>query len=116
MKNVNLYYVSSVLEKIVTDATKLLGQKNEDYSFDDDVHYNFKTLAKACDVFNVDVTKPIGTIQFLTLLKIQRIFKLWNSDKPPVNESVDDTITDTLNYLVLGRTLQGDMDEKPEKD
>jgi len=82
-------------------ARSLLDKKNQDYSHDDDVHSNFKEMAKICADFGVDITRPEGIIEYHVLHKIHRIFKLINSADEPSNEPVKDSVVDLENYMTL---------------
>jgi len=92
-------------EHIFDTCIELLISKNADYSNNDDVHSNFKELAQLCRDLNVDVSTPVGCIQFMILMKTHRQFKLIREGKKPENESLQDTCTDKLNYEILLETL-----------
>ena len=97
----NLTELDSLLEKQGKRARELCVKKNADYSKDDDVHVNFKTVAQLCKVLEVDVSTPRGCIQFHILHKIHRLFKLINEGRTPENESVADTVLDEFVYSAL---------------
>ena len=97
------------LKKSNRAAEKLAIKKNKDYSKDDDVHANFRRVARLCDILEVDVRKPEGVIMFMILWKIQRLFKLTKEGTVPCNEPLFDTVVDINVYDAL---LIGYKEEK----
>ena len=93
-------------------ARSLLDKKNKDYSKEDDVHANFRRVAKLCELLEVDVSKPHGVLQFMILWKIQRWFRVINSGLPPVNENHENAAVDLHNYEDLLYTLLIDNEQK----
>lgn len=94
---------------------ELCRAKNADYSKADDVHNNFRTVAKLCDVLNVDARTPEGALEYLILHKIHRLFKLKREGKAPENESLFQNNVDLQNfedlYVTLERFVKALIDE-----
>ena len=76
-------------------------KKNKDYSRDDNAHKNFEELAAICKLMKVDVSAPLGCMEFLILFKLRRLFKLKRAGTIPENESLFDTVVDIEVYQDL---------------
>jgi len=72
--------------------------KGHDYANEEDCLLNFKTVAKLCEILNVDTTKSYGIAFLYKLFKLQREANLIFSEKTPQNETIIDTILDLSNY------------------
>ena len=76
-------------------------KKNKDYSVDENAHKNFEELAAICKLMKVDVSTPLGCMEFFILHKLRRLFKLKRAGITPENESLFDTVIDTEVYQDL---------------
>jgi len=77
-------------------------KKAKDYADPFDIHRNFKAVAKACEAFQVDPTKPAGTCMVYILLKIDRICNLvFKKGLKAENETVHDSIMDLAIYVEI---------------
>ena len=85
-------------QKLFDRRIELRRTKGNDYASEEDCLLNFKTVAKLCDIFNVDMTKSYGVAFMYKLLKLQREANLIFNDKQPKNESLVDTLLDLSNY------------------
>lgn len=74
---------------------KLLSSKNHDYSTVADPFLNFKESARFASITPAQVALvQIGN-------KMSRLTQLVGAGKDPMNEKVEDTIVDIVNYLLL---------------
>jgi len=92
------------LEKIIHSLRlETRKKKGHDYAQDENCLLNFENMAKLCEIFNVDVTKPHGVAFFYILLKLDRVANLvFRRKEKPENESVWDTVAiDGPNYFDL---------------
>lgn len=87
----------------VAQCVKVLISKGHDYNprEDEDITHNFKAIAAAIKAMEIDCTKPEGAADFFVVHKLIRKWSLLNSGKSPLNESLDDTLLDQLNYTIL---------------
>ena len=73
-------------------------KKNSDYATDDKPFYNFDISEYLISKFSNERDKtfvwPIAT-------KLARLSSLLNSSKPPNNESIEDSLVDIANYVIL---------------
>jgi len=78
-------------------------KKGHDYAVEEDVHRNFKAVAKMCEILGVDVSKPWGTCIFYILLKLDRTCNLlFRRKEKPQCEALEDTVAiDLANYVDL---------------
>lgn len=97
----NLLELKGLIYQINAKSEMLAVKKNKDYSKDDDVHANFDTVARLCNVLDVDVRTPQGVIMFMILWKIHRQFKLVREGAMPSNETLFDTGVDINVYDAL---------------
>ncbi len=94
-------YFITLYDTIVRKAVELNKGKSQDYASHTDVLSNFKRLSAAARELNIDVHTPQGYALFLVLMKIDRINNLSNQGTVAVNESMQDSFIDALNYLLL---------------
>jgi len=85
-------------QKLFDRRMELRWAKGNDYASEEDCLLNFKTAAKLCDIFNIDMTKSYGVAFMYKLLKLQREANLIFNNKQPKNESLIDTLLDLSNY------------------
>lgn len=92
-------------------AITMRERKAHDYSTDDDVLSNFKTVAGICGVFAkygtpIDTTTPLGCAMFLIILKLTRIMVLITLRKgAAANEPLGDSFVDAEVYLEIANEL-----------
>jgi hypothetical protein len=81
-------------ESIVTQLREILLRKGSDYATSD-VLSNFKLAGSICGLTSEK--------QCLSLIatKVARLGVLLSSDKPPTNESIDDSAVDLIGYSIL---------------
>ena len=82
----------------------ILEKKGHDYATEDQLS-NFKRMALLSAVFKIDITRPTGVALFYKLLKLDRLANLLSNGKQPMNESMEDTLDDDINYTELLRGL-----------
>jgi hypothetical protein len=83
---------------------ELRERKGRDYATTDDCLSNFKRMAQACKLLNIDVTTSYGVALFYSLLKIDRLTNLvFRKGATASNEPIEDTFDDLGNYLDLAR-------------
>lgn len=73
-------------------------RKNSDYSGDNDPFYNFDFTSSLVSRFSNPVDQ---TFVSLIGIKLARLSVLLNSDKTPLNESIEDSFIDIANYCIL---------------
>lgn len=88
--------IKEIDDKLLT----IIKNKGNDYATED-VLSNFKRLSKASKELNINTQTNVGFALFMTLMKIDRVSNLLNSEKTPANESVNDSFEDGINYLKL---------------
>ena len=93
--------MSQLTDEVNAQKSKLVSSKNKDYSYNDDVHANFRCLAELCKALKVDVTTPEGCMEYMILHKIHRLFKLINDGTEPNHESIFDNGVDEEVYMDL---------------
>ena len=93
--------MSQLTDEINAQKAKLVSSKNKDYSYGNDVHANFKRVAKICETLKVDVTKPEGCMEYEIVKKVCRLFKLINDGTEPNHESIFDNGVDEEVYMDL---------------
>ena len=81
--------------KFFEDCKNLLVSKAHDYATDVDCMVNFK---KTGYMVNIQVEK---TFVLEIAKKLTRLVNIIDSDKPPLNEGLDDTLKDMANYSCL---------------
>lgn len=84
-------------------CVELLRNKSNDYAEGGDAFLNFKTAAQIAGI------SPEQTLLTLLGMKISRLTQLIGKGKSAKNESVEDTMLDVINYVVL---LRGMMQEE----
>lgn len=82
-------------------------RKAHDYADAQDPFVNFKTAAKAASI------TPPQAILTLIGMKVARLTQLIATEKRPLNESVEDSLVDLINYTLL---LRGVLKEQPTAD
>lgn len=81
----------------VDHCLEIMARKNHDYSSTQDPFINFKTAAEAAGI------TPAQAILTLIGMKIARLSQLVGTEKRPLNESVEDSVMDLINYALLLR-------------
>lgn len=82
------------------DCKCVLSSKGHDYSDKSDRLSNFKQTAAHMTNYGV-LMHPSQAALFFILVKIDRLTNLLNERKTPNNESIEDTLKDLLNYVIL---------------
>lgn len=75
-------------------------KKNEDYATESDPLSNFTHSSYLGSLFNKDRDKAFA---ILIGTKLGRLSSLLNSSNTPNNESIEDTLIDCANYMLLWR-------------
>lgn len=92
------------LDKTFQKMKSVLVNKSSDYAgdnIDTDKLKNFKVAGNICGI------SPELNCLSLIATKVARLGVLLNSDKSPVNESIQDSVLDLSNYaLLLGMLLE----------
>ena len=86
--------------KILWKAEHLLYRKGHDYG-DEDRLRNFKHVSKMWSILTGKEMTPTEAALFLLLLKIDRYMNLYKKGEEALNESVEDTVVDGINYWLL---------------
>lgn len=76
-------------------------KKNEDYADPTNPFSNFDVQAYIIGLFKNERDKAFAG---MIAVKLARLATLLNSDKPPNNESIEDTFIDMANYDLLWRS------------
>ena len=80
---------------------KLMLGKTKDYANEDKLS-NFKRVSEAARILRIDPRKSAASYaRFMVLMKLDRWVNLDIKGVPPVNEGVEDTVIDLLNYTDL---------------
>jgi len=103
----------STYEKTVIDSLrrrlKLAKKKRHDYATSEDVLANFKRLGVAGKDLKLHLLwekKPaLAYALFMVVMKLDRMNNLFNQNKTPTNEAVQDSWDDAKNYLDLAEAL-----------
>ncbi len=90
-----------ILQGFDQELIDILKKKGNDYADEGDVLDNFKRLAAAAKILNIDVTTPVGYALFMVVMKVDRITNLLSQNKQPENESLEDSFKDGVGYLKL---------------
>ncbi len=83
-----------LISEIYDEGLATIKLKNADYATDDDPFKNFRSA----ETIGVDVEKAILV---RVLDKLSRIGNLLNKEPSVVEESVEDTLLDAINYLAI---------------
>jgi len=102
-----LFELIKIINLVNRTKYKICLKKNKDYSVDENAHKNFEELAALCKLMKVDVSIPLGCMEFLILFKLRRLFKLKRAGTIPENESLFDTVVDIEVYQDLYLTYKG---------
>jgi hypothetical protein len=86
-------------EKVLNSCLELIKKKNHDYAEDSDIFSNFDFAAKTSGV------SASQALMAIVGVKISRLSQLVGNGKEPVNEKIDDTIKDVINYMLLLRGI-----------
>ena len=103
----------STYEKTVIDSLrrrlKLAKKKRHDYATSEDVLANFKRLGVAVKDLKLHLLwekKPaLAYALFMVVMKLDRMNNLFNQNKTPTNEAVQDSWDDAKNYLDLAEAI-----------
>jgi hypothetical protein len=90
-------------QQLLDRCIELLRSKANDYAEGGDAFLNFKTAAQIAGI------SPEQTLLTLLGMKLSRLTQLVGKGKTARNESVEDTMLDVINYIVL---LRGMMREQ----
>ncbi|MBP9762320.1 hypothetical protein KBD34_01755 [Patescibacteria group bacterium] len=90
-------------QQLLDRCVELLRNKANDYAEGGDAFLNFKTAAQIAGI------SPEQTLLTLLGMKLSRLTQLIGKGKKARNESVEDTMLDVINYIVL---LRGMMREQ----
>ena len=88
--------INPIAKKLVEKASSILQSKNDDYGWD-----NFIQAAKVATVVTGKDIDPVDVAACLIGIKCARFGNLHESSSEPINESIEDTMKDLLNYMVL---------------
>lgn len=91
-----------IFEKKNKELMAIIEKKRNDYS-DADVLSNFKSISEAAKQLKIDVHTPTGYALFMVLLKVGRIANLLEKKVDPMNESIEDSFDDGINYFKLAQ-------------
>ncbi len=83
-----------LVNKVWDECYKIMANKNADYADTDNPFANFK----ACEVLGVDYKKGILV---RCMDKIKRVSNLLEREARDKNESIEDTLMDTINYFTI---------------
>jgi len=84
------------IEKTYADGVEIIKKKNHDYSKGDNPFKNFELSS-----LQTGVPVELGILQRISD-KVTRLGNLLDGTDPKVNdESIEDTLLDTINYLAL---------------
>lgn len=113
----NLDKFLALADARVKQRMDLLRKKGQDYATDTDKLANGKRLHQLCKLLDIrPADRPEDTFFFLLMLKIDRDRNLVRENKPPENESRQDTLQDLRNYVDLYEAMQLDVTEQPGYD
>ncbi len=85
----------------------LMRSKSNDYAEGGDAFLNFKTAAQIAGI------SPEQTLLTLLGMKMSRLTQLISKGKKAKNESVEDTMLDIINYVVLLRGMMHEQENPP---
>ena len=86
-------------QKLFDRCVELMRNKSNDYAEGGDAFLNFKTAAQIAGI------SPEQTLLTLLGMKLSRLTQLVSKGKKAKNESVEDTLLDLINYVVLLRGM-----------
>ena len=82
------------LAQTFKQGIEIVEKKNQDYAIEDDAFYNFRSSS-------VIGLPPEKAILVRILDKLARISNLIDKEAAVKDESIDDTLIDTINYLAI---------------
>jgi hypothetical protein len=86
------------------ESKQVLTHKGNDYADTDDVLANFRRMFQICKLWDIRPAERPGDVYwFYILIKMDRMRNL--RDKEPDNETVEDSIGDCINYMLLYRAF-----------
>lgn len=88
-------------------CVELMRRKSNDYAEGGDAFLNFKTAAQIAGI------SPEQTLLTLLGMKMSRLTQLISKGKKAKNESVEDTMLDIINYVVLLRGMMHEQENPP---
>ncbi len=114
----NIKTFIEITEECNAKELDIIKRKNSDYATDGskEAFSNFKGSAEIVRaIFQRDEIPATAEVDVLFLIatKLLRIGSLLGSGKEPLNESMEDTIGDAINYF---RIFRGILQEKSEKE
>ena len=86
-------------EALLDHCLEVMRAKANDYADGQDAFLNFKVAAQVAGI------SPDQTLLVLLGMKISRLTQLVGKGKKAKNESVDDTLLDIINYVLLLRGM-----------
>ncbi|MHA2065143.1 MAG: hypothetical protein ACXABY_12270 [Candidatus Thorarchaeota archaeon] len=95
--------------ELLDKCKAVLGDKKADYGIN-----NFVEAAEFLRLMTNKIISPMDTAYVLMGIKLSRIKTLRKQGLPPVNESLRDSIVDTVNYFVL-ETRERERYEQEQK-
>ena len=103
------------LAQVCHDMQRIMVKKNKDYANLSNIYSNFERVARICQIWQVDVTKPEGCIMYEAVKKLDRLWKLKKNGVKPENESLQDTVVDSGVYQSLLAGYDISQDDKGER-
>jgi hypothetical protein len=94
-------------QTLLNRCIELLRSKSHDYAEGGDAFVNFKTAAQVAGI------SPEQTLLTLLGMKISRLTQLVAKGKKAKNESVEDTMLDIINYVLLLRGMMQEQENPP---
>lgn len=98
------------------ESKQVLTCKGNDYADHTDVLANFRRMHQICELWDIrPAERPGDVFWFYMLIKLDRMRNLIRLGKEPDNETMDDSVGDDINYMLLYRAyLKGQGRENPE--
>jgi len=90
-----------MFDEIFDTCRKILDKKNHDYANKDDIFKNFREVSQIASIMSQKDITAEDIFNIYIAMKISREANLRRNNKIPLNESLKDTITDMINYIVL---------------
>jgi hypothetical protein len=91
---------TTLSRSLIDKCLALSESKSHDYATID-VLSNFKRVSAIAKLYNITFKAPYEYAMFMVLMKLDRFQNLMTQIKTPKNESLEDTVQDAVNYLLL---------------
>jgi len=91
---------SSMVNETFDNLKIILTSKGHDYA-NEDALANLKTVSELARILGIDFTQPHHYPLLMVLMKFGRLQNLTAKGADPKNESVADTVTDAIGYMLL---------------